>query len=157
MYRDLLLHPNQTDTGKLLGMCPLCVGMPVRLTTKISMKHGLVQETVGTIVDFEFHANESASVRGDGWIRLDYVPTVFVHFPDCKEIFADNGGAGVVAITPAKNGFDIKIKEPIANAPRDCPQTRRIEISVTRTQCPLAPGNAAQTLERGGCGGAPPT
>jgi len=46
----LLRHPNAMETGKMMGMCPLHIGMRIRLSTNLYPNLGLVPETECTIV-----------------------------------------------------------------------------------------------------------
>ena len=69
-----------------MGMCPLFEGMRVRLTTKLSAKHLIVQDAVGVVVGVQFDDREfddpardwrrNADVRRklNGYVRLKYVP-----------------------------------------------------------------------------------
>ena len=57
-YRRALQVVNMTNTGSRLGMLPLFIGMRVRLTAKLSAKHGVVQDAVGEVVDIEFDERE---------------------------------------------------------------------------------------------------
>ena len=92
-YRRALQVVNITNTGKLMGMLPLFRGMPVRLTAKLSAKHGLVQDAVGKVVGVEFDPREFAFESQDwrfqrshprrraGYARLEYCPRgIYVKF-----------------------------------------------------------------------------
>ena len=48
-YKQALQVVNMTNTGNRMGMCPLYVGMRVRLTAKLSAKYGIVQDAVGQV------------------------------------------------------------------------------------------------------------
>ena len=49
-----LCSPNPYKTGQMHGVFPCHVGMEVRLLAKLDGEQGLVQDTVATILDFEF-------------------------------------------------------------------------------------------------------
>ena len=57
-YRKALQVVSMTNTGKLMGMCPLFVGMKVRHNAKLCAKHGLVQESPVAIVGCQFDPRE---------------------------------------------------------------------------------------------------
>ena len=92
-YRRALHVVNMTNTGNRLGMCPLFLGMRVRLTAKLAHKYQLVQDAVGEVVDVVFDGREFVGDRRDwrddvehparkaGRVRLRYMPrAVCVHF-----------------------------------------------------------------------------
>ena len=53
-YKQALQVVNMTNTGNRMGMCPLYVGMRVRLTAKLSAKYGIVQDAVGQVQEVVF-------------------------------------------------------------------------------------------------------
>ena len=65
-YRRALQVVNTTHTGRLMGMCPLFVGMKVWLCSKLCAKHGLVHDAPGEVVGFQFHPKEDLSWRRPG-------------------------------------------------------------------------------------------
>ena len=54
-HMQMLQVPNVNNTGHLIGMCPLFIGMRVRLTVKLSAKDKIVQDAVGEVKDVIFH------------------------------------------------------------------------------------------------------
>ena len=57
-YERMLRVVNMSDTGKLLPMLPLFVGMRVRFTMKIAAKYQVVQDAIGIVDGVEFHPRE---------------------------------------------------------------------------------------------------
>lgn len=55
-----LNQPNPYRTGLMHGIFPCYVGMEIRLLARFDAEKGLVQDTVGTIMDFEFHSADRA-------------------------------------------------------------------------------------------------
>ena len=53
-----LNRPNPYGTGHMHGIFPCHVGMQVRLIAKLDADKGMIQDTVGTIMDFEFHSQD---------------------------------------------------------------------------------------------------
>ena len=114
-YRRALQVVNMTKTGKLLGMCPLFVGMRVRLNVKLSAQYKLMHDATGTVKGFEFHSEEELGwktqdthrARRAGHVTLEYLPrAVYVHF-DGLEL--DLGiGAGIIPIRPTKGSWVYK-------------------------------------------------
>ena len=89
-------HANSTDTGRLVPILGLYVGMRVRLMARIARHRGLVNDAPGTVVGFNFHEKEDAVSEEHlqrGWRRCKYLPAaVLVEFDDhidkcgaCKE------------------------------------------------------------------------
>ena len=143
-FRKALQVVNMTKTGSRLGMCPLFVGMRVRLTGKIAAKFFIVQDAVGEVVRIVFDEREFASQRSDwrsnvdhadrkrGFTRLRYMPRgVLVAIDGFKR---DNGfGEGVVLVRPMKGEWDYVHHEYVHG--------RRIQrkIKMKRVNFPLAP------------------
>ena len=74
-YKQALQVLNMTNTGNRLGMCPLFVGMRVRLTAKLSAKHGIVQDAVGEVQQVMFDEREFLG-SGSDW-RVPGVAAMF--------------------------------------------------------------------------------
>ena len=72
---SLLKHPSLTETGKLMGVVPLYVGMHVRLTQLIKAPF-LVQNVPGVVKEIHFHPAERVPDKEDPDkpIRLKYMP-----------------------------------------------------------------------------------
>ena len=142
-YRRALQVVNMTNTGKLLGMCPLFVGMRVRLNAKLSAKHGVVHDAVGTVVDIKFHEKEDLSwqqepdhpARKAGHVVLRYLPKAvlvkFDHLADQDVGF--EGRPGVVAVEPHGNSWKYKTHD------RWSGDHKLVEVPMRRYQIPLAP------------------
>ena len=102
-YIRALQVVNVSNTGKLMSMLPLFLGMRVRLTAKLSAKYRVVQDAVGEVVGIEFDAREFASQASDwrdnelhparrrGWVRLRYLPSA-VHVR--VDHYSEDVGAG---------------------------------------------------------------
>ena len=114
-YRRALQVVNMTSTGKLMGMLPLFRGMRVRLMSKISAKHQLVQDAVGEVIGVQFdhrefadrhprddwRTNSSHPRRRDGIVRLRYMPRgVYVKMDKFKEDLGN--GEGVILVRPTQ-------------------------------------------------------
>ena len=143
--RRALQVVSMTNTGRLLGMCPLFVGMRVRLTAKLSAKHGVVHDAPGTVVGFEYderergEALERALKAGRGKYRLKCLPQgVLVRFDGLTE---DVGfGKGIVSVSPVKSDWLYKTHDEAYG------KRRMKEIPVSRVQVPLAP-EAVRTVQ----------
>ena len=138
-YRKALQVVSMTDTGKLMGMCPLFVGMKVRLNAKLSAKHGLVHDAPGEVVGFQFDSREDLSWQQPGHgaskvghVVLRYLPkAVFVKF---KDVDVDSGfGHGVVAVEPCSSHWQFQTHEQLTG--RRMPT----KLGMNRRQIPLAP------------------
>ena len=139
-YRRALQVVNMTKTGKLLGMCPLFVGMRVRLNVKLSAQYKLMHDATGTVKGFEFHSEEELGwktqdthrARRAGHVTLEYLPrAVYVHF-DGLEL--DLGiGAGIIPIRPTKGSWVYKAHRNSMGR-RDV-----INVDMKRVQIPLSP------------------
>ena len=138
-YRKALQVVNLTHTGKLMGMCPLFVGMKVRLNAKLSAKHGLVHDAPGEVVGFQFDPREDLSWQQPGHnaskvghVVLRHLPkAVYVKFKDCD---VDVGfGVGVVAVAPCSAHWKFKTHEQLTG------QRMPTTLGMNRRQIPLAP------------------
>ena len=141
--RRALQRLSMTETGNQMGMLPLYIGMMVRLTTKLSAAHRLMQDSVGTVVGIQFHEQEFVGRvqddwRGNGahdsWRRGYYktrkmIKAVYVKFEDYD---IDSGyGAGVVSVEPRSASWKFKTHDDL--------NRRRRDVPMTRIQLPLAP------------------
>ena len=101
-YKAMLQVPNVNHTGHLMGMCPLYIGMRVRLSVKMSAKHQVVQDAVGTVVGVKFHPLEFGTTEEDwrhnqaheahrlGYYRCNRLPRcVFVKFVAATFLWSD--------------------------------------------------------------------
>ena len=137
-YRRALQVVNMTKTGKLLGMCPLYVGMSVRLNAKLSAKHGLVHDAVGTVEGFVFHPEDrfwncdDHEARRMGFVVCKHLPeAVLVKFKGFEQ---DVGfGHGVVAVQPRSESWVYKTHDKWSGL------RKQVECSMRRRQIPLAP------------------
>ena len=124
-------------------MCPIYVGMRVRLTMKISARHGIVQDAAGVVVGVKFHPKEfegqsdwrenaAHEAHESGYYRLRYAPRcVLVKF-DGHEV--DVGfGAGVVQVPTFRANWQFIAHEIVAGFRLPAKRT------VTRYQIPLVP------------------
>ena len=57
-WEKLMKTKSMTARGNCLAMCPLYKGMRVRLLAKLSAAHLLMNDAVGTVVDFAFRQGE---------------------------------------------------------------------------------------------------
>ncbi|CAL1136632.1 unnamed protein product [Cladocopium goreaui] len=61
-----LNQPNPYRTGLMHGILPCFAGMEIRLLARLDAEKGLVQDTVATIMDFEFHPADRARYMNTG-------------------------------------------------------------------------------------------
>ena len=141
---QMLQVPNINNTGHLMGLCPLYVGMRVRLTVKLSAKHRIVQDAAGEVVGVKFHPREFEQPLSDwrrnrahdshtsGHYRCRMMPRcVFVRFDEHDD---DVGfGKGVVQVPVCRATWSFNAHETV-NGLR-----LRAERKVTRYQFPLVP------------------
>ena len=143
-YMAMLQMPNVTKTGNLIGMCPLYIGMRVRLTVKLSAKHQIVQDAVGEVVGVRFHPQEFETPGADwrekkvhdahqlGYYRCKRLPRcVLVRFDGLKKDFGF--GEGVVQIAPHRAIWEWKYHY------EDEGERKVRPVKVTRYQIPLLP------------------
>ena len=143
-YKQALQDLNMTNTGNRLGMCPLFVGMRVRLTAKLSAKHGIVQDAVGEVqqisVDEREFLGSGADWRDDkndpamrrGYVRLRYLPKgVLVKFDQCK---VNHGfGEGVVNVACYGATWEFVVHDDVSDV-------RTFDkVLMNRVNAPLAP------------------
>ncbi|MCP4743548.1 MAG: hypothetical protein GY871_15185, partial [Actinomycetales bacterium] len=136
-------------TGKLLGFCPLYKGMRVRLTAKLSAKHGLVHDAAGTVKDVILHERDHKTdtawqdpqheARQAGYAVLKALPlAVLVEFDDSEE---DVGyGKGVAVVEPHVSYWKYRTHENLTG------KRKPAEVSMARRQIPLAP-EAVRTVQ----------
>ena len=139
-YRKALQVVNMTNTGKLLGMCPLFIGMRVRVGTKLSVKHQIMHDAPGTVVGIQFDSREDLSwqqsgsdacKRGNHLLR--YLPQhVYVKFDDVNADLGF-GEAGVLAVEPATASWKFKTHDRWSGL------RHQVELAMSRTQVPLCP------------------
>ncbi|CAE7805372.1 unnamed protein product [Symbiodinium sp. CCMP2592] len=76
--RSFLSQPNPYKTGYAHGVLPCHIGMKLRFLQKVDGDKGLVQDTVGTLVDFEFHPKDrdgyAKTAAGDFFVP-QYLPS----------------------------------------------------------------------------------
>ena len=73
-----LNRPNPYQTGHMHGLFPCHVGMRIRLVAKLDADKGMVQDTLATIMDFEFHSNDRArygQCKGGELFSPEYLPS----------------------------------------------------------------------------------
>lgn len=73
-----LNRPNPYRTGHMHGIFPCHVGMQVRLIAKLDAEKGMIQDTIGTIMDFEFHSVDRAAYsqcRGGEIFSPQFLPS----------------------------------------------------------------------------------
>jgi hypothetical protein len=73
-----LNRPNPYQTGHMHGLFPCHVGMRIRLVAKLDADKGMVQDTLATIMDFEFHSTDRARYRqckGGELFSPEYLPS----------------------------------------------------------------------------------
>ena len=129
--KDLILQacnvPQMTQTGGLMSVLLLFLGMRVKLTKKI-MPPELVQEASGEIVRIAFHDDESfghTRPRGQrllcppkshpcwqvGWVLCDRLPTyVAVRFDKLSEDYTGLNQPGVWHVEPVSDDWDLRYK-----------------------------------------------
>ena len=64
-YREMLERVSLSDTGKLMGLLPLFIGMRVRLTMKLSAKYTIVPDAVGEVCGIQYNPREFAMHGSD--------------------------------------------------------------------------------------------
>ena len=143
-YKQALQVVSMTNTGYRLGMCPLFIGMRVRLTTKISAKYSIVQDAVGEVQEVAFDGREFLGSGSDwredrnhparrlGYARLKYLPRgVLVKFDDCT---VDYGfGVGVVFVKCWGTTLDFFVHDDVSGV-------RTFDkVPMSRVNVPLAP------------------
>jgi hypothetical protein len=140
-HTRLQTHPNMTSTGRMMSLFGGFCGQRVRLTQKISKQPllGLVPDTPGTIVGFEYHENEMTPWLDNpqhpawerGWVLLEYMPVAtlvrFDHLAEKDLIILPDQPPGVVAVQAMQVDTDVLA----IGRPK--------KVSCTRIQMPLAP------------------
>ncbi len=135
---EALRAMNMTSSGYLMGMCPLFIGMQVRLSQNFS-KPLLVREVKGTIRNIQFHPMEDRhwerQPTTQDAIVLRYLPTAVIVELDDKELkevrFTDDLAPGYVMIGPTDSKWDLK--SPVQD------KKSMKSTSLERRQIPLAP------------------
>ena len=115
-YRRPQQVVNMTKAGNLLGMCPLFVGMRVRLNVKLSAQHKLMHDRTSTMKGFKFNSEEELGcktqetnrARRAGNVRFEYLTrTVYVYFYGLELDFWM--GAGIIPFRPMKKEWVCKV------------------------------------------------
>jgi len=150
---------NLSKSAGLHGMCPVYIGMRVRLTRKV-LAPELVQEASGEVIDILFHKDErfgdpaSSSIRpGDahpcwerGWVVCDRLPLhVAVRWDECSDDYTGLDMPGVWHVAPQEDTWKMPatsiatIDHPGAPRPKVVKLKGRKggSIQVTRCQVPL--------------------
>ena len=160
LLRSALRHVNMTDTGKLAGLCPLYLGMPVKVTHKLCPPE-VVQEATGEILQIGFHEEERYGLprqlhrpggmphKGHpcwsrGWVKLDMVPRwVEIRLHGCTADFTGTGRPGVYLVEPTNADWDLQYQATaIVNHPNEVPKRKkvpRIKVGLRSSQLPIAP------------------
>ena len=157
-YMQALQFVNLSKTAGLHGMCPVYVGMRVRLTKKVYAPD-LVQEATGEVIEIEFHPSErfgdpsSSHLRPAdshecwerGWVVCDRLPLhVAIRFDGCSEDYTGLGKPGVWHLEPKKDVWHLPIERtatidhPGAPRPKVVKLTRRKDATLEVTRCQLA-------------------
>ena len=162
--KDLLLQAcnvsQMTQTGGLMSVLPLYLGMRVKLTKKI-LPPELVQEASGEIVRIAFHDDEGFGYgrpRGQrlhcppsshpcwaiGWVLCDRLPTyVAVRFDKVTEDYTGLEQLGVWHVEPTNDEWNLKYKVAYCVQHPRSPSKKTGHkdniIKMIRHQIPLAP------------------
>jgi hypothetical protein len=159
-YWEALRFVKLSETGGLLGICPVFVGMRIRLTQRV-LRPELVQEATGEVLGIHFHPMErfghpaSSSTQPAathdcwqcGWVVCDYLPIhIEIRFDGCTEDYTGDGRPGVYLLKPTKNDWTLPVERtatidhPGALRPKVVKFTgKRAQLAVTRYQLPIAP------------------
>ena len=144
-WDKLLSEVSLTKMGHRMTFLGIYQGMRVRLMAKLSVKHGLMQDAVGTVVDIQFHGNEFGIDAKDDWrhnpdhdawsrgyVYLKKLPSaILVRFDNYT---VDVGfGVGVVVLRPTKCTWKF-LTHDVTEAGR-----KPREVTVIRYQFALAP------------------
>ena len=144
-WTKLLSEMSLTRTANRMSFLGIFMGMRVRLMAKLSVKHLLMQDAVGTVVGIDFHDDEfDGGAQGDwrynpdhdgrkrGYVYLKKLPKyIQVRFDKCT---VDVGfGEGVVVLEPTKSSFSFTAHD-VTEAGR-----KPITVNVVRYQFALAP------------------
>ena len=136
---------NMTRSGYMLGMCPLFIGMRVRITQQVEVPL-LVREVKGVIRNFQPHPREHCYWQHDGSsepVLLRYLPAAIIVELDDKELrqhtFLKGFPPGYVAIPPQQQTWTWKQYVEVEEGGRESCRTRAVTMDVTRRQIPLAP------------------
>ena len=136
---------NMTKSGYLMGMCPLFIGMQVRLSQQTGIAL-LVREVKGTIRNIQFHPMEDRHwERQPGTqdaIVLRYLPTAVIVELDDKELkevrFADDLAPGYVMIGPTESKWNLKSYVETQRGDGEHKKFQKV-TNLERRQIPLAP------------------
>lgn len=165
-YEKLLREPNMSNTGRIMGVCPVHIGMRVRLTRPVE-KPLIPTDSEGTVVGIAFHEMEPWGQHGDAAVvALKFMPKqILVKVDDFTEellppdlcpahaqghagscAYAGNEGCpdcarypGVVVVTPTNSvAWLYELDKPKDIAPGQ----RARQASVTRRGFAMTPADA---------------
>ena len=134
---------NLTTTAYILGMCPLFIGMQIRLSRTMQNTPLLVREVTGTVRNKQFHDREPSHWRGRDAsqpVVLRYLPNVVVVELDAADMrsttFCEGFAPGYIIIPPGEGQRTWRriIATEATKSGRAVPQTEML-----RRQIPLAP------------------
>ena len=165
-YEKLLREPNMSTTGRIMGFCPVHIGMRVRLTRAVE-KPLIPTDSEGRVVGITFHEMEPWGQHGDAAVvALKFMPKqILVKIDDfteellppdlCPAHASGHAGScalagsegcpdcarytGVVAVTPTNSvAWQYELDKPKDIAPGQ----RARQVSVTRRGFAMAPADA---------------
>jgi hypothetical protein len=134
---------NLTTTAYLLGMCPLFIGMQIRLSRTLQNTPLLVREVTGTVRNIQFHDREPSDWRGRDatqLVVLRYLPNAVVVELDAADMrsttFCEGLAPGYIIIPPEEGQWTWRriIATEATKSGRAVLQTEML-----RRQIPLAP------------------
>ena len=136
---------NMTTTGYLLGLCPLFVGMKVRLTANVQ-KPLLVRELRGTVREVLLHPKERLPRPPAGM----FAPIILAYMPLAVVVELENPGLagatfcadlppGHVLITPQEAKWSWRRYLAPAAGPKQTTRRQKLTLEMRRRQLPLAP------------------
>ena len=151
---------NMTKTGNFMPLCPLFLGLRVKITKKL-LPPEVVQEASGEIVDIAFHDDErfGEPIKKQpinafphsahpcwqvGYVLLDYLPRyVAVRLDDCTEDYTNSGRPGVYIVEPSTDDWYMEHTQTVTVdhklAPRQFHKSGKVSLPVRSWQLPLAP------------------
>ena len=140
---EALAVVNLTTTAYLLGMCPLFIGMQIRLSRTLQNTPLLVREVTGTVRNIQFHDREPSDWRGRDAsqpVVLRYLPNAVVVELDAADMrsttFCEGLAPGYIIIPPeeGQRTWRRTIATEATKSGRAALQTEML-----RRQIPLAP------------------
>lgn len=156
----LLNQPNPYNTGMIHGILPCFVGMNIRLLARLDVEQGLVQDTMATIMDFEFHDEDRSRYLKTGpgeifvpkylpsglWVSVkDYqgCPGWQDFLPFCQKHVT----SGDEAEKLARSFYFLKAEEVVWKYSKA--EVRRCGFRVTHAQCLTSTASQGLTLRSG--------